>query len=104
MNFCKRYPEICSKINLKQLLKSLIIIELLIIKYIGYKPKIKVSTEFIKLSAEGLRLDKSVETILRCITDFYHVYTRNTVTKQIFVHSNSIYNFSNLVWISMTPD
>ena len=27
---------------------------------------------------------------------------RNTVTKQIFARGNSIHNFTNLVWISVT--
>ena len=34
--------------------------------------EVKVSTGFIKPRAEGKRFDKSVETILRCITVFYH--------------------------------
>ena len=43
-----------------------------------------------------------VETVPRCITDFYHVRMQNTVTKQIFAGGNSIHNSTNLVWISMT--
>ena len=34
--------------------------------------EVKVSTGFIKPRAEGTRFDKSVETVPRCITDFYH--------------------------------
>ena len=53
---------------------------------------------FIKLRAKSVRFDKSVESIPKCITGFYHVHvhTRNTVTKQIFVRGNSIHNFTNL--------
>ena len=34
--------------------------------------EVKVSTGFIKPRAEGTRFDKSVETVTRCITVFYH--------------------------------
>ena len=34
--------------------------------------EVKVSTGFIKLRAEGTRFDESIETVLRCITVFYH--------------------------------
>ena len=34
--------------------------------------EVKVSTGFIKPRAKGTRFDKSVETVPRCITVFYH--------------------------------
>ena len=57
---------------------------------------VKVFTRFIKPNAEGARFDKSVESIQSCITD--------STMWEIFARGNSIHNFTNLVWISVTLD